>query len=313
MSAQYDLVVYGICFADLVYAGVDHLPRPGEEVYSQSFGLYGGGAYITAVAAARLGLKVAILAPFGTGVLETTVRGWLEDEGVDTSWAFLARHPLPFVTVAVNTGGDRGFLTYAASEAAEDFLAHSVKVLAQIAATWVHLGARPGGLALINAAQRHSRVSLGVGWIPEWLRAEELKAMVGRADLLFVNAQEALAITGAASVDGAARLFEGRVIITEGDRGGIYVQPGFLPVRYASQPVEAVDTTGAGDNFAAGVLAGLIHGASLGIAVQLGSYVGAQSVQGLGGNSRSPSLEEANQYLQFRGMELKPWQERRGQ
>lgn len=56
-----DLVVVGESFEDLVFFGLPRLPRPGEEIKTASFyQTVGGGAVITAVGAARLGLRTSV-------------------------------------------------------------------------------------------------------------------------------------------------------------------------------------------------------------------------------------------------------------
>ena len=56
------LLTAGEAFEDLVFVGLERLPAPGEEVKTDSFhATIGGGAVITAVAAARLGVSTAIL------------------------------------------------------------------------------------------------------------------------------------------------------------------------------------------------------------------------------------------------------------
>lgn len=307
MTTHYDL------YADMVYGGVPHLPAPGEEVLCGSFGFFGGGSYITAVAAARLGLRVAVLSPFGTGVLEQMVKGWLQDEGVDTRWAFYPSHPMPYVTVAINHGGDRGFLTYQSPEN-EHYAAHCLDVMAHISAKWLHLGARRGIRPLIEMAQRRSMaVSTAVGWDPEWLTDPELLRLIALSHLFMANRQEAEAITATHSIgDAAASLsrYVRHFVITDAERGGVF-QDAESPIgHYEATPAAAVDTTGAGDNFAAGILAGLINGASLGDAVRLGSLCGQQSVLKLGGTTNSPTLSEANQYLVPFNWQLRHWEDR---
>ena len=57
-----DLLTVGEAFEDLIFLDLDRLPRPGEEVKTSRFvATVGGGAVITAVAAARLGVSVRIL------------------------------------------------------------------------------------------------------------------------------------------------------------------------------------------------------------------------------------------------------------
>src|SRR5438046_9788238 len=61
-NVRIELLTVGESFRDLVFVGLPHLPRSGEELKSERFvETIGGGAAITAVAAARLGLRVAMI------------------------------------------------------------------------------------------------------------------------------------------------------------------------------------------------------------------------------------------------------------
>lgn len=314
MGDYYDVIVCGTCFADMIFGELSHLPQPGEEVFGQAFNFTGGGAYITAVAAARLGLKVAIVSPFGDGVLEKMIRDGLNEEGVDTRWSYDLNGPLPFVTVAVNYGGDRGFITYAPPFDGRKFVHHVLEVLDRISAQWIHMGAHRGMEDIIDTAKRRRmNVSMDVGWDKEWLTDPALRRLISNADLFSPNRGEALAITGASNIGDAIETLHQwarRVIVTDGSKGCMVKDEGTDARWFPAEPVTAVDSTGAGDNFVAGVLAGLVNGASLADSIRLGSFCGKESVKALGGSTNSPTIHAANEFLQPYGWRLLPWERR---
>ena len=62
------LLCTGEAFEDLIFAGLEHPPAPGEEVKTDHFvRSFGGGAVITAMAAARLGVRVDLVSALGPG------------------------------------------------------------------------------------------------------------------------------------------------------------------------------------------------------------------------------------------------------
>src|SRR5262245_57233984 len=69
----FDLVTAGEAFDDFIFYGLDRLPANGEELKTQAFSRSpGGGAIITAIAAARLGLRAAVVSAVsndGAGML----------------------------------------------------------------------------------------------------------------------------------------------------------------------------------------------------------------------------------------------------
>jgi sugar/nucleoside kinase (ribokinase family) len=65
--------------------------------------------------------------------------------------------------------------------------------------------------------------------------------------------------------------------------------------------VEVVETTGAGDTFDAGFLAGWLGGLSLEDSVTLGVAAGSLSVTQVGGSEGAPTLEGVRAFLRDRG------------
>ncbi len=111
-----------------------------------------------------------------------------------------------------------------------------------------------------------------------------LKLLDGDVDLLFANAQEACALTGAPDTGSALRALTAMcpgVAITDGERGSLVHLDG-CTLRVAPQIVKAVDTTGAGDSYAAGLLYGLTNGFSLDLSGRIASLFSARVVSHVG-------------------------------
>lgn len=103
-------------------------------------------------------------------------------------------------------------------------------------------------------------------------------------DILFANEAELLALYGTASLDEAlaqARNEAAVVAVTRSEKGSVLARGGEL-AEVAAEPVEVVDTTGAGDAYAAGVLFGLARGRSLAEAGRIGSIVAAEAIGHVG-------------------------------
>jgi sugar/nucleoside kinase (ribokinase family) len=106
-----------------------------------------------------------------------------------------------------------------------------------------------------------------------------------RVDVLFANEAEAHALTGASSFDDAVAAIADLVptaFVTRGAAGAVAVQGGERH-DVPAHPVEAViDTTGAGDLFAAGALYGLSVGADLATCARLGALAASEIISHLG-------------------------------
>ena len=118
-------------------------------------------------------------------------------------------------------------------------------------------------------------------------------------DLLFCNAEEARALTGEEDPEAACTALgacAASACITCGPEGAI-VHTGGRHSHIPAVRVEAVDTTGAGDTFAGGVLFGITHGFELSTAAKLGSYAAAQVVSCYGPRLEGSLAGEINSIL----------------
>ncbi|MHB1929044.1 MAG: adenosine kinase [Acidimicrobiales bacterium] len=122
---------------------------------------------------------------------------------------------------------------------------------------------------------------------PLWvhLHRGELAGLLPRVGLLFANAGEACELVGTPVVDAAVTALAEccrTVVVTEGAAGSV-VASGRRRVRVPAVPVERiVDTTGAGDLFAAGFVHAHLRGASPDEAARLGSLAAAEVIGHLG-------------------------------
>ncbi|MFL6862052.1 MAG: adenosine kinase [Allosphingosinicella sp.] len=107
----------------------------------------------------------------------------------------------------------------------------------------------------------------------------------GRLDILFANEAEIVSLTGEADFDAAVGAAAGRVpllVVTRSEKGAVAVEGGER-VDVAAEPVDAViDTTGAGDLFAAGFLTGHAQGRSNRDSLVMGAVAAAEVISHYG-------------------------------
>ena len=107
----------------------------------------------------------------------------------------------------------------------------------------------------------------------------------GRIDILFANEAEITELAGEADFDAAIAAVAPKVatlVVTRSEKGAIAVSGG-EQASVAAEPIERlVDTTGAGDLFAAGFLAGQARGLSLDVSLKLGAIAAAEVIQHYG-------------------------------
>jgi sugar/nucleoside kinase (ribokinase family) len=113
----------------------------------------------------------------------------------------------------------------------------------------------------------------------------EFTQLVDHVDILFANEGEALALTGESDFRAAVGALAGRcpiVCVTNGAVGSVITNYDKLHI-IAAEPIERlVDTTGAGDLYAAGVLYGITAGLDLPAAGRIGSIAAAEAIGHVG-------------------------------
>jgi sugar/nucleoside kinase (ribokinase family) len=106
-----------------------------------------------------------------------------------------------------------------------------------------------------------------------------------KVDILFANEAELVAMTGEAEFEAGLSALAAKVpllVVTRGDQGAVAVA-GAERARVPAEPIERlVDTTGAGDLFAAGFLAGQAKGLGLKASLKLGAIAAAEVIQHYG-------------------------------
>lgn len=295
----------GDCNPDVLVLGADVTPAFGQqEKLVQSMSLViGGSASITAVAAARLGLSVALVAAVGADPAGELMLDQLAREGVDVA-AVVVRDEAPTgMTVALSQGRDRAILT--ALGAMASLTAADIPAALLARARHVHASSYflleeslgPGLADVLSAARKAgATTSLDTNWDPSGRWGDDrLSAALAQTDVLLPNEAEALRLSGQANLATAARALGTagpRLVVKLGERGALCAD-GPEQRRVSLPPVVPVDATGAGDCFNAGLIAGLLDGLPLPQAVALGCAVGALSTRAPGGTASCPDLASA--------------------
>jgi argininosuccinate lyase len=151
---------------------------------------------------------------------------------------------------------------------------------------------------LARARGNGATTLLDTGWDPaDWRTSgvREIHDLLPLVDLFLPNESEALALTGesdaAAAAATLAAMSGGRVIVKLGERGAIAHLPGGGALAVPAPAATPLDTTGAGDSFAAGLITELATGGQLTDALHLGVAV-ASTVVARPSHDRYPSRQE---------------------
>jgi sugar/nucleoside kinase (ribokinase family) len=264
-----DLLVVGEAFEDLIFAGLPRLPKRGEELRCAHYvSTIGGGAVITAAAAARLGVATGVISALSAAGVR-----YLRTQRVHIVNVKRAHEPHA-VTAALSTAGERSFVTFdGVNVKLEPRLLRAMRrqrprhvhfALAPVRIDrWIRLvdRLRAGGIT----------TSWDFGWNPSIRARTGLDRLIAGLDVVFMNAAEA-------SLYARARRRARTAVIKLGARGSRWLSR-TVDVTVSAPRVRVVDTTGAGDAFNAGYLAARLQGRGVREAVAAARRLAAVVVQ----------------------------------
>lgn len=138
---------------------------------------------------------------------------------------------------------------------------------------------------IAHQAQRQVAMSLSDAFCVERYRDEFLHLVAGGIDILFANETEIMSLYQTASFDAALQAVRGKCAIaalTRSEKGCVIVAGDEVHVIDAVKPKALIDTTGAGDMFAAGFMFGLTHGRTLAASARIGALAASEVIAHIG-------------------------------
>jgi sugar/nucleoside kinase (ribokinase family) len=311
--ADPDLLVVGELNVDVIMECGDAAIEAGqvETLVEDGRVVLGSSGAITACGAARLGLNVAMVGAVGEDMLGRFVLDELVAAGVDVSGCQRRPGRATGMTVVLARGGrDRSMLTFpgeigrtAAADVPERLL-HRARHL-HISSWFLQRRLWSGAVDLLEGF-RGSRgtTSIDPNFDPARKWRCGLDEVLPALDLFLPNEGEAIAVadaaTGTATDDGeqAARALAAlgpTVVVKRGAAGAFAAGSDGSVTTVAAPIVTPVETTGAGDSFDAGLLAGLLDGLPLEDALRLACACGALATTGVGGTAGQPDRRRADE------------------
>ena len=293
--------------------------RPGPLEDAQSFHKRTAGAETNvAIGLSRLGLKVGWASRLGTDSMGRALLAAMRAEGIDCSHVITdATQRTGFQFKGRVTDGSDPPIEYHRKGSAASHMGpadvdeawlrsarhlHATGVFAAISDTSLQAALKT--MDVMRAAGR--TISFDTNLRPTlWSSTETMRHWVNelasRADWVLPGIEEGLLLTGHDKPEDVAKFYRERgaklVVVKLGAEGAYYDSDVAGTGRVDGFPVkEVIDTVGAGDGFAAGVVSALLEGRSVPEAVRRGAWIGARAVQVLGDTEGLPTraqLEEA--------------------
>jgi sugar/nucleoside kinase (ribokinase family) len=307
-SHDFDVVTLGEAMLMLVAAE----PGPLDQV--QSFHKRTAGAETNvAIGLARLGLQVGWASRLGNDSMARYLLSALQSEGVDcaqvvcdagqrTGFQFKGR---------VLDGSDPPVEYHRRGSAASTMDADAVNADWLLRARHLHVtGVFPAlSAATLDATRKAIATMRAAGrtisfdpnlrptlWRSPEVMRETLNDLAQHCDWVLPGLEEGRLLTGHTAPEDIAAFYRARgaqlVVVKLGPDGAYFDSPAGCG-RIAAYPVaQVVDTVGAGDGFAVGVISALLEGRALPEAVQRGAWIGARAVQVLGDTEGLPTRQQ---------------------
>ena len=285
----------GVITVDTI-ALVDQYPQEDERVVAQQISRAGGGpAAVAAVALSRLGIRSAIVGTIGDDADGKEVLRIFEKEGVDTSGVSIGNTATAgSVIVASKKNSARAISTR--QPVSQSPLNESAKKLIS-AAEWLHVD--HVGVTRLNEAGitrgKGPQISFDAGYGVEDFDPSLVDLFVP------TDRQMALRYPGvdlSVALENDSKKADNTVVATQGSAGSSGYSPETGLVSASGFKVNVTSTLGAGDVFHGALIAQVIQGFELSVALRRANAVAALSCRGLDGQSMIPTTAELNAFLE---------------
>jgi len=276
---------------------VKGIAEAGEEVGVESMTVApGGSAANTIVGLARLGMKTGFIGHVGKDQEGEFILQDLKNEGVDTASVVVEEGNTGIILALVDENGER--VMYAYPGVNNNVRVNDSNMDYARKAKYLHLSSFVGETSLEAQKELLGKLEgVGISFAPGMLYVRkgksEIEEMISAAEVLFMNEDETRIFTDLDHQKGAGYLLDmgaKMAVITLGDKG-CYIATEDGNVNVEAYPAKAIDTTGAGDAFAAGFLYGIIQKKSIAECGRMGNFVASKCIGSLGARASLPREE----------------------
>lgn len=305
----FDVSAVGFLVLDVLGRPVSAMPPEGGATFIDEIVMtVAGTAGATALDCAILGLKGQISARVGDDPMGDFLVSEMAKHGLDCGLVQRdEKLQTPCSMLPIRPSGERS--AFFVPGASKTFLPTKDDVAAICEARFVHVGGTglldafdgPPTLDLLGKARAAGCTTVFDLILADAAVTEKVVPLLPLIDFFVPSIEEARAMSGGTEADGVARWFRERgarnVILTLGG-DGVFVDPvDAKPFELPALAADVVDTTGCGDSFTAGIIAGLAHDMALGDAARFANAVAAQVAMGLGSQGRLTSFERTVQLM----------------
>ena len=302
MSPGYDLVILSDCVLDAYYR-IDRLPvRPEEAQESLEPHFYPGGACNVAIAARKLGLKVAVVDKLGNDCFSRILTEALRKEGVDLKVSLDDMHTTAVSNNLIDKKGRHAFVGHGGaglyineSELDEELIVSSRAVFFDGYSLKEGYPVYGFIRKAVNLAKASSKL---VFFDPGPRRVKNIAEFIRHSDAVFFNKKELLMHMGMSfreAVNELKKDSEKVYVVKNGDRGSMCISKGKTIRIKPFKPRRVLHTIGAGDVYDATFISFFLRGYPIELACTYASLMASLKLE----REHAGQLPELNEFLRI--------------
>ena len=252
-NPKLDVLGLGTCNADFLM-NVTRFSGADDEVDVEKLRVsLGGSAANFVVGVSSLGLNTGIMARIGNDHLGRYICSEFKRENINTERLVSIDEKTGMAFIAVEPEGERSIYTFTGANSKfklvnEDIRRIKSSEILHVTGMYIEV--------VIEASKHANILSFNPGALLSSYGLDALEKILKKTDILFLNQKEVTILTDMDCNDGALELIENGVplvVVTMGNKGAIVYTPSGQ-IQYPSHKLNVLDTTGAGDSFAAGFI-----------------------------------------------------------
>lgn len=279
-----------------------------------------GAEFNVSVGLTRLGMKVGYLTKLGTDPFGKSIINQMNDAGIDTSLTrFTSDHTTGFMLKSKNSNGDPDIYYYRKNSAASTISVDDLKDLDIRKWDAIHMTGIFPALSdncyevsnhLIKLANENDipvffdpnlRSQL---WPNKQKMIEYINGLAIKSDFVLPGYEEGKILTNLSNLDDIAKFYLGKgvknVIIKTGSKGAVgYSEKDKVEVP-SFKPDKFVDTVGAGDGFAVGLISGILSNLSIEESLKRANAIGSMQIMNESDNEGLPTENQLQEFIKTR-------------
>ncbi|MCR4867704.1 MAG: carbohydrate kinase family protein [Lachnospiraceae bacterium] len=307
---KYDMICVGMALIDSIIKGFDENPVSASGYRANTCTLnIGGEAVNEAITAARLDMNCAIMCSLADDSAGHMIRDCLNKNGVDTSLILNRKEPpTPVTTMFVNDDGTRKSVTttaHAYNFGPDKHISLLTDTKALLLGSLFRAPFDDPDIIkhVVSAASKAGVIIFADTKLPNFkkLSLDDIKDSLSYIDYITPNEDEARYYSQKTTPEDMADVFLGygvkNVIIKLGSKG-CYFKNADMSFYLDAFDIDAVDATGAGDSFVAGLASQIINGLDITKAVEFANACGAICTTAVGATTAIKDCDQIREFLE---------------